>query len=112
MAERLSDSTDRMLDAVFRSGPIADNGFSGAIVKRIRRRLWLERLTVPVAFVIGLAIAAKPALQLFDVLKPVLNVIPTDVTGLSVDMLPQLQTFALAGILLAGGMVLVRVLAD
>jgi hypothetical protein len=59
MAEKLKDAEDRLLEAMLRSEPIADEGFSGRVVSRIRRRLWVQRLALPSAMLIGGAIAVK-----------------------------------------------------
>lgn len=64
MAERLKDKEDQVLDAMFGSAPIADDGFSAKTLSRLRRQIWIRRLTLPVAFVVGAAIAAKPLSQL------------------------------------------------
>jgi len=67
MAEKIKDAEDRLLESLFRAEPIADAGFSDRIVARIRRVIWVRRLALPVAMLIGSAIAVKPLLQLGSV---------------------------------------------
>jgi hypothetical protein len=63
MAERIKDKEDLALEAMFRSDRVPDDGFSARVVSRVRRRIWLRRLTLPFAVMLGLAISAKPMLQ-------------------------------------------------
>lgn len=64
MAEHMRDQDDEMLSQLFASEPIADDGFTQAIVRRIRRQLWLERLLLPTAGVVGAALAYQPLTEL------------------------------------------------
>lgn len=64
MAEHRQDDEDLRLQDMFRSTPIPDNGFSDRVVRRVRRRLWMQRLLVPVATAVGGLIAVGPASQL------------------------------------------------
>jgi hypothetical protein len=100
MAEKLKDAEDRLLESMFASEPIADDGFSQRVVGRIRRRIWVRRLTLPVAMLIGVAIAIKPASQLVLAASKLLTVVPQDVVVGSVDWLPQTHDFAISGLLL------------
>ena len=76
MAERLKDSEDLKLEALFMSEPVQDDGFSDRIVARVRRRMWVQRLSLPTAFVIGAIISAKPLMQLASLAPKVVNIIP------------------------------------
>lgn len=67
MAEKMRTAEDHMLETMFQPDVIADNGFSERALRRIRRQLWVRRLALPVAMIIGTAIAARPALQLLDI---------------------------------------------
>ena len=67
MAEKMKDAEDRLLESMFQSEPVADNGFSDRVVGRIRRQIWVRRLALPLAMLAGAAIALKPATQLFTV---------------------------------------------
>ena len=95
MAEKLKDAEDRLLEAMFAAEPIADDGFSSRVVKRIRRRLWLRRLTLPVALVIGGAIAIKPASELVIAVSKLLAVVPEGIVEAPVAWLPQVQGIAI-----------------
>jgi hypothetical protein len=67
MAERMKDKEDLKLEAMFRSDPVLDDGFSRIVLKRVRRRMWVRRLSLPVAVILGLAISAKPLMQIVGV---------------------------------------------
>lgn len=60
------DDEDRRLQDMFRSDPIPDNGFSDRVVGRVRRRLWMRRLLVPVATAAGGLVAVGPASELLS----------------------------------------------
>lgn len=97
MAERLKDKEDVRLEALFRSAPIEDNGFSERVVSRVRRGIWIRRWTLPLAALTGALIAAKPATQLLRAMTDVLAALSTDVGGMELDSLPQLTMFVFAG---------------
>jgi hypothetical protein len=101
MAERLKDKEDARLEALFRSGPIADDGFSERVVARVRRGIWIRRWTLPLATLIGGLIAAKPAAQLLLGMTDLLSVLPADVRSIDLDSLPQVTTFVFGGTLVA-----------
>lgn len=63
MVERMKDKEDQALEALFRSEPLQDAGFSRRVLKRVRRRIWLRRLALPVALVMGGAVAFQPAVE-------------------------------------------------
>ena len=81
MVEKLQDAEDRLLEAMFRSEPIPDDGFSGRVVTRIRRDIWVRRLALPVAMLIGGAFAVKPASQLLVAGSKLLTVVPQGFLG-------------------------------
>jgi hypothetical protein len=112
MAEKLKDAEDRLLESMFQSEPIADNGFSGRIVTRIRRRLWLRRLALPVAMVVGGAVAAKPASELALAVGKLLTVLPQDVLAMPMSWVPQLQLVVIGAMLLAAGGLGMRLIED
>jgi hypothetical protein len=103
MADRLKDEEDRKLEALFASEPIADDGFSSRVMARVRRQIWVRRLSLPLAFVVGASIAARPLMQLVDALAGLLDFIPqtlaSNVAGLPAVQAPQVQSI-LFGILL------------
>jgi hypothetical protein len=66
MVERMKSEEDAALEALFRRDALPDNGFSRRVVARIRRRLWLRRLLVPVAVVVGSLVAVGPASALLQ----------------------------------------------
>ena len=115
MAERLKDSEDLKLEALFRSEPLEDDGFSSRVVTRVRRRIWVQRLSLPIAFVIGGAIAAKPFLQLVTLVRTVTAQIPQGLTSFSdLPLASTIQgsTIVLGFMLLAVMMMIARVLEE
>ena len=112
MAEKLKDAEDRLLESMFRSEPVADDGFSDRIVTRIRRRLWLRRLALPVAIVVGGAVAAKPVSQLALAATKLMTVLPQDMFAMPLDWVPQIQLVILGAMLLASGGLGMRQIED
>ena len=112
MAERIKDSEDRLLESMFASDPIADDGFSSRVVGKVRRRIWVRRLTLPIATLIGAAISFKPLVGLVTMLAGFAQLIPQDVVDLSHEALPQLPYIVLGAMLLATCMVGLRALED
>lgn len=115
MADRRKDEADQKLGMLFASDPIADNGFSEQVVKRVRHRMWVQRLSMPVAIAVGAAIAAKPLLQLIDAIPDLLAVIPVSISGLdsvSVSSLPPSSTILLGAMLLGAVLMVSQILED
>lgn len=77
MAEKQQDAEDRLLESMFRSEEINDDGFSDCTLRRINRQVWVRRLALPVAMVVGASIAVRPVLELLSigskVLAPVID---------------------------------------
>ena len=113
MAELLKDEQDRILEAMFASEPVADDGFSARIVKRVRRRLWLRRIILPVATVLGLLVSFKPLTQLVETLAGLARLLPLESVGGATDtLLGQLPIVVLGGMLLVALMVGLRIIED
>lgn len=112
MADKTSDLEDRLLESLFRSEPIPDGGFSAGIVSRIRRRVWFRRLAVPIAAVIGGAIAIRPAVELVRIIVRLFNLVPYDIVARPLSMLPQFQLIVLGGMLLAVTLTLLRFIEE
>ncbi len=104
MADAMKDAEDLVLEKLLGSEAIADDGFSDRVVKKVRRRLWVRRLTLPIAAAIGLSIAAKPVLSLLESLHGLLEtVVPADAAA--VPALPSLP------LLFGGALLFVAVVA-
>lgn len=101
---------------MFRSEPIDDAGFSKKVVSRVRRQIWIQRLTMPVAFLIGAAVAFKPLSQLVRFLSGLVSLIPKNISSkasaLPIDQLPHLSTLWMVGMLIVGVMMASRLLQD
>jgi hypothetical protein len=104
MAERIKDREDRKLEALFKSSPIADDGFSDRVMARVRRQIWVQRLALPVAFVIGAAFAARPLIQLVHAVSGLIEFIPQAMASnfklLPLAQLPDLLPIVLGAVLL------------
>ena len=112
MAEKIKDAEDRMLEALFASSPVADEGFSNRIVRKLQRRLWVRRLTLPVAGIIGGAIAFKPLAGLVSLLANLSALLPKELVSVSADSVPQVQVVVLGAILLLACLLGMRFLED
>ncbi len=112
MAEKIRDNEDRLLESMFRSEPIDDDGFSDRIITRIRRRIWLRRLALPIAMLAGAAIAIKPLLQVVAVLSALTDSVPRDSFALPETILAQLPILVAIGCLLIVGIVTFQVSED
>ena len=95
MAEKLKDAEDRLLESIFAAEEIADDGFSRRVVTRIRIRLWLRRLALPVAMLVGGVIAIKPATELLSAASTLLTVVPQNLVEAPASWLPEVQGVAI-----------------
>ena len=111
MADKIKDADDLMLESMFRSEPIADNGFSDRVVRRIRRKVWIRRVTLPVAAAIGVSIAAKPFAGLVTSVFGLLGALQIDVS-LPAGALPPMHFMVLGVIVVLGGIVGLRAATD
>jgi len=115
MVDRLKDAADLKLEALFSSEPVRDDGFSAKVVTRVRRQIWVQRLSLPTAIVIGVILAAKPFFQLVEYIPKVLDLVPrgwANIVDLPLDGMPQLSTIVLGVMLLAVTMMIGRVLEE
>ena len=115
MAERLKDSEDLKLEALFRSEPVLDDGFSARIVSRVRRRMWIRRLSLPTAFAIGAIIATKPLAQLASLVPKLVSIVPQNlmsVIDLQLGGMFQGPTVILGIMLLAAMLMIGRMLEE
>jgi hypothetical protein len=112
MAERIKDAEDRLLESMFESVPVGDDGFSAKVVRKISRRLWLRRLTLPVAAAIGAMFAVKPLAGLVKALAGLSVLIPQDLVSTTTNMIPQAQVMVLGAMLLAACLLGLRTLVD
>lgn len=116
MVDRMKDAEDIKLEALFASETISDNGFSVRVEKRIRRQLWVRRLALPLAVLVGGLIAAKPLADLLTSFLKLASLLPASVSdnlnALPAGNLPQLSTIMLGAMLTVGVVVLTRLLED
>ena len=100
MAERMKDEQDRLLESMFESSPIADDGFSETIVRRIRRKLWIRRAIMPTAVLLGGLVAYQPLAALARGLYPLLLSIQGDLVPSLSESLPPLQLIVTGALVL------------
>ena len=116
MVDRMKDAQDLKLESLFASVPVADDGFSKRIERRIRRQLWVRRLALPGALVIGGSIAVQPLADLLTALFRFISVLPDNVSSnfsvvSSID-LPQMSTLMMGGMLVLVAVMIMRMLED
>ena len=116
MAEKMKDAEDLKLESLFASEPVLDNDFSKRIEKRIRRQIWLRRLTLPIAVLVGGAIAVKPLAGLVTALMTFLSVVPANISSnlgnISTASVPHMSTIVLGGTLVLVVIMITRMLED
>ena len=115
MADRLKDEDDKRLEALFQSVPIADDGFTARVVAGARRRVLVQRFSLPVAIGLGLLFALKPLLHLFEILPRLFGLLPSDVVSsleMPVGNIPQMSTIVLGVALLGAIMVAGRIIEE
>ena len=83
----MKDQEDIKLESLFASEAVADAGFSDGVMKHVRRQSWIRRLALPVAFVIGGAIAVKPLAGLVAALVGLFSSIPASLS-LEANLIP------------------------
>jgi hypothetical protein len=108
MAEKLKDAEDRFLDSVFAPEVIADDGFTDRVVRTIRHRIWVQRLALPLAILLGGAISIKPLFQLIVAASKLLTLMPQELFIIPDGWVPQLQTVLIGAMLLAAGLLGIR----
>jgi hypothetical protein len=111
MAEKIRDEVDLLLETLFASTPIEDNGFSDRVVGRVRRKQRFRSVCVSVALVLGSLIALQPAIALLTMLYQLLFDTSTGLFAASADRIPSL-TMLVAGGVLAAVLMLGMRLAD
>jgi len=105
MAEKTQDAEDRIMEALFQSDVIADDGFSDQVMRRMRRQLWVRRLALPIAMLIGAAIAVRPALELVEIGSRLFG------SFADATVLPGVALATQLPVLLVGGLALALVMA-
>ena len=81
MAEKMKDTEDLKLEAMFSSESVNDDGFSVRVEKRIRRRIRIQRFTLPIAVLLGGAVAVKPLMALLTAMMQLFVISPEGVSS-------------------------------
>ena len=112
MAEHMKDAQDRMLESMFASAPIADDGFSARVVRRVRRRMMLRRLSLPIAVVIGGIFAFKPFSAILGIAYQLLLQMPDELVASALAGLPTIQLIVTGGLILCAAIYSLSMLED
>ncbi len=112
MADKIRDAEDAWLESLLSAEFIADDGFSDRVVGKIGRKLWLQRLILPVAVAVGGTIAFKPAVALVSLASQLLIVVPGEVVASAAGWLPSPYLIVTGGMLLAAAMLGMRMLEE
>ncbi len=115
MAERIKDKEDLKLDAMFRSGPLPDDGFSVKVMSRVRHRMWVQRLSLPVGIAVGALFGAKPLLQILNVVPGLVNSVfgsSLSFDSISMANVPQLSTVLIGATLVMAMFFASRILEE
>ncbi len=112
MADRERSAADRRLEALFESAPIADDGFTDRVLRRVRRRIWVRRLVLPVAAAIGGALAYEPAMALLRFISRLEVGIPQELRTMPASLLSSATIAALSVVLLLAVALALRMLDE
>ncbi len=112
MAEHMKDAQDRMLESMFESAPIADNGFSAHVMRRVRRKMMLRMLSLPIAVLIGGVIAFKPFSAILGIAYQLLLQMPDEIVAGAVASLPTVQLLVTGGLVLCAAVFTMSMLED
>jgi len=115
MADKIKDELDLSLESMFGSEPIDDDGFSVRVVSRVRRQMWVRRLSMPIALLAGSVIGAKPLMGLVGFVPKLLGSVPVEslvVESLPTFDVPQISTLILGAALLGIIMMIGRMLEE
>ena len=112
MAEHMKDEQDRMLESMFASAPIADDGFSAQVMRRVRRKMMLRMLSLPIAVLVGGIIAFKPFSAILGIAYQLLLQLPDEFVAGAVASLPTVQLLVTGGLVLCAAIFTMSMLED
>ncbi len=112
MANTVKDEQDRKLDAVFRLPPLSDAGFSARVVCKVRRRIWVRRLAIPLAACIGGLLSFEQLTGLVAALSRFSSLISQDIIGLTIPSVVQWPTAVVGAILILACLLGVELLEE
>lgn len=92
----MKDVDDRKIEQLFRNETLADRGFSERIVRRLRFRVWIQRLIMPLALTVGGLIAFPSLLSVLRPLSGMVDALPANLAALSAIEGPQMTSALIA----------------
>ena len=101
MADKIQDAEDRILESMFQSDVIDDDGFSDQVLRRMRRQLWVRRLALPIAIFIGLVIAIRPAFELVGLSSRLFGSLVDSTAIPGAALMTQVPVLVVGGMILA-----------
>ncbi|MEM7503010.1 MAG: hypothetical protein AAF417_13235 [Pseudomonadota bacterium] len=108
----MKDKEDLALEALFRSEPVRDAGFSRQVLKRVRRRIWLRRLALPIALAVGGAVAFQPAVHVLSALLGLVSDLSLSAPLVSAGSLAELAPAALLAAVTVAALIFAPLLED
>lgn len=106
MVDRKRETEDKILETLFQSESVRDAGFSVRTMKLLRRRMWVQRLALPIAFLLGAVIAVKPLSQLIvTFIKFIMSLsgsLGSSLQGLPIGHTQQLSIIVIGVLLMLG----------
>ncbi len=112
MADKTTDREDELLQSLFAAEPVEDDGFSDRVVRKLRVRIWVQRLTLPVAALIGFAVAINPLMDLLALMPSLASMVPARFAFDIGSALPATPSLVVGGLLLIGGLGALQLLDD
>ena len=112
MAEKTTDREDELLASMFAAEAVEDAGFSDRVLRKLRLRVWVQRLTLPVAATIGFAVAINPLMDLLALTPSLASLVPARFSLDIGSMIPATQSLVVGGLLLAAGLGALQLLDD
>ncbi len=112
MAEHMKDEQDRLLESMFASAPIADAGFSAKVMRRVRRKMMVRMLSLPIAVLIGGVIAFKPISAILGIAYQLFLQLPDEFVASTVASLPTVQIVVTGGLVLCAAIFSLSMLED
>lgn len=108
----VNQTDDQSLEQLFHGEPIADAGFSQRVVRRVRVRIWVQRLIMPAALLLGGVLAYAPLVDVLRVISGLADYVPVNLTALASTATPSMPAVVIAAALVVAALCFVPALED